>query len=354
MTDISVQNCNLKNSSKSGKNSSHKNLPSREDFLIKKSSFNFKKYTLFDSGFLRGRQSKIRFFTNNISKDFKIRPAVDGKLFDGDISLEIDNLVNWERLYIEVFDEKKFGYSKRYLVTRKCSNRAYIYSYDEERIDKHSKNPNDDLKKIQLDILDNNDYIKKEYTSSYSFGYSHSVNICGDNISVALSPFNSSFGATLLWQITIFYILNDALVKSCEHVVGQFAKLNKDECYVKRIISNFGRFISTLVGRRTEYDKCYEFFMCLKMNHFRSNLIDTTTSLIADKIWNILCEHFKIKESVENLCSLVNSDQSYRNEKIIRYLTCLAALFGLLELFDKFRGSDASKSIVSIFMPCSF
>ncbi len=122
----------------------------------------------------------------------------------------------------------------------------------------------------------------------------------------------------------------------------------------------------TLSGKGTEYDKCYNSFINLKLNHIRSNAIDTSSSLVAEKTWGILCKHFKIKEKVDELCSLVTSEQNHRNEKIIRYFTYLTALTALiailslisvlndgLQLKDRFTGADAIKAIVSIFMPGS-
>lgn len=363
MTYISRQNSSFSNDCRGEKKYTHKKLPSRRAFLVEKTSIDAPKYCLFDCGFLRGTDSKIRFFRNNIANELMISPVINGKFFDDPFSEHIKELMNWERLYIEVFDSKKYGYSKRYLVTRTSSDRVYIHSYDEQ-----SKTQGNYIKRIQLDILNRYDYKEKEFTSSYPFGGSSSVKICGNNITAALSPsdYSSPIRTSLLWQIPIFYILNDAIVKSSEYVVEQLSVLNEDKCWLKRVFFNLVNFVFTVLGIRTKYDKWYNSFMYLKMNFIRSNPIEISTTLASEKTWSILAEHFKIKEIVDELCSLVTSEQNHRNEKIIRYFTYLTALTAFiailslisvlndgLQLKDRFTGADAIKAIVSIFMPGS-
>ncbi len=91
---------------------SKKRVPSRIDFLIEENDIYFDQFSLFDCGFLRGNTSKIRFFNSNISDEVKISPVVNGKFIESkDFPKKIEELEKWNRLYIEVFDSEKLGYS---------------------------------------------------------------------------------------------------------------------------------------------------------------------------------------------------------------------------------------------------
>jgi len=103
MTDISVQNINSKQDSANKNTYKQNKAPSYKDYFNNKLDFDFKQYPLYKCGFLNGKDSEIRFIKNNISEVFNISPSVDGFLVEGDLSVQIASLVNWERLYVEVF-----------------------------------------------------------------------------------------------------------------------------------------------------------------------------------------------------------------------------------------------------------
>ncbi|WP_031492378.1 hypothetical protein [Succinivibrio dextrinosolvens] len=393
MTDKPEQNITSNKDFSSEKNNSKKKCPSLESYLIKNNPIYFQQYPLFDCGFLRGRDSKIRFIRNQMSHEFKISPTVNKCFIEGNLSDQIETLKDWDRLYIEVFGQ-------RYIVkwSQDKDDEILIYSKDTG-----TKTP------ITLRV---GDYFSKEinsFTDCYSLGESSCISITGKDITVNLSEDDSSLRDSLYWQIPIFYIMEDLVVKSSESVIEKVIALNKEKKWIihfynkirnsiikirsnstklyvsiykkiksilkqifsfknaikwiMRFISNIYSFIKEILGISSKTDELYRDFIELKLKYSRSNPIGQTESSIAGKICDILNQHYMIEERFEKCCSLVDFYLKSQNELKIRKMNryvFIITFVGLVcvlndgwELVNKFRDTEVVNAIATYFIPCS-